>query len=450
MGNDRKMFVFLLVCTALTVLYVRIFYLQIIEGSKLAKSASVQRYANSVIEKPRGNILDRNGIPFTNRTKKSLIVVKPLYLRGKEEEILALCNILGIDFNKTRREIEIKKEPIVIETDDITKDKILQSNIQGISIINYLERYDDNLLARHVIGYLNNTDKTGEFGIEKAYEDVLKFGSNNTVGVITDAKRTPIEGLGYRLVAGVNKTKGMNVKLTLDYHIQKIVDDVLGKSGVSGAVVVEEVCTGDIVAISSKPDFDSKNLGQYLDSPRKELYNRAVASYNMGSTFKIIDAAEALESNVELDTSFFCGGSIKVGNKVFHCHKTSGHGILDLRKAFASSCNPYFIDLGIKIGRKNLLDMAVKFGLGSATGIKDQGINESSGRLQSENRVYTYGDTANLSIGQGEVLVTPVQVADVVATVANGGIKNRVNIVDSVVDDSGAVLKKVGMMREKE
>ncbi len=442
MYKNRSKLVFIAICVLLLSLALRIFYLQTYAADKLSKAASSQRISNSVIQKPRGNILDRNGISFTGRNKKSMIVLKPLYLRGREEDIRKAAGILGVNFNTIRREIDIRQEPIIFEADQYTKNIILKENIQGISVINYLDRYSPDSLARHVVGYLNSVDKTGEAGIEKSYDGLLKYAQKNFVGIITDAKNNALEGMGYRLVAEDTAQK-VNVRLTLDYHIQKIVEEVMDRNSIKGAVVVEAVDSGDIVAISSKPDFDPDNVQAFLNSSEKELFNKAVASYNMGSIFKIIDVAEALEGNVGYMEEYFCGGSVKLGNRVFGCHKEEGHGWVDLKKAFAMSCNSYFIEMGIRLGHDNIIDMAKRFGLGSAAGIKAQGISESAGRLPSKTESHTKGDTANMSIGQGEVMVTPVQVADIVATVANGGIKNKINIVDSIVDDEGNILKKI-------
>ncbi|MCX8130077.1 MAG: penicillin-binding transpeptidase domain-containing protein [Clostridia bacterium] len=443
MRNNRKMFLFLGICLIFFALLLRLFYIQVIDGSRLSKAASAQRITNSIIQIPRGRIIDKNGISFTNRKKKVLIIIKPLYLNGNEEDIKKICGILGEDFNTTRRLIEIKKEPIVIQADEEKKKKILDEKINGVSAINYLERYDEESLAKHILGYLNSIDKTGQSGLEKFYESALKFDCKNTVGVITDARNNLLEGLGYRIMADPYKGKKLNLKLTLDYHIQKIVEEVMEKNSVKGAVVVEDVYTGDIVAIASKPDYDQNSVGEYLNSPGKELFNKATAAYNMGSIFKIIDTAKALETELYLNPHYFCPGFIRIGNKTFKCHKQGGHGWVDLKRAFALSCNTYFIDLGIRAGHSGIIDMAKKFGLGEITGVKEQGVSEATGRLPETDTSFTRGDTANISIGQGEVMVTPLQVVDLIATVANGGIKNRINIVDSVIDDDGNKVREV-------
>lgn len=449
MSQKKNMIVFTFFFIMFMVLIVRLFYFQIVTGKTLSKSASAQRITNLEIEKPRGDIVDRNLIPLTNRSRKFSIVLKPLCLKDNEDGLRKVSDVLGLDFSKVKREIEVKREPILFETDEKKKDLIMDLNIYGVSSINSLRRYDGNSVAKHILGYLNRIDQVGEAGIEKFYEDVLKHDRENTVGVITDARNNLVQGMGYRIFTHDGNYKKLSVKLTLDYHIQRIAEDVMDRNNITGAVVIEDVYSGDIVAMVSKPDFEQDYVERYLHSDRNELFNRAVASYNLGSIFKIIDAALIFESGEQPEKEFFCSGSIKVGGKEFRCtsYEKGGHGIINLTQAFAESCNPYFINEGLKIGYRNLIRKAASFGIGSITGVKEQGIAESAGNLPNIDSYYSSGDIANISIGQGDIMATPLQVANLAATVANGGIKNRVNIVDSIIDDDG---NKVRDLRVKE
>jgi len=437
---------FLLICFTLLIfmLGVRIFYLQIYAGKKLSLSASAQRISEKNIDIPRGNIFDRNFIPITNRTKEIYLVIKPLYLRGDKSKISNIAGILNLNSVELKREIEFKKEPIILPCTQYQKDLLDKLKTQGISFVYSLKRYSDQSVAKHVTGYINKIDNTGKTGIEKYFQDTLKLSSTSSVGVITDAKNNLVAGLGYRFIES-EASESLNVKLTVDYHIQKIAETVLKKSGLKGAVVIEDVVTGDIVAMVSKPDYNPNNIEKYLDSSNKELFNRAVASYNLGSIFKIIVLASAYENGINPNMNYFCPGYITLGDKEFKCssYAKGGHGLIGLEDAFASSCNPYFIELGIKTGPNSIVNTAKKFGLGSVTGINEQGVEESSGYLPNTDNFFTYGDTANISIGQGDILTTPLQVADIVATIANGGIKNKINIVDSIIDSSGTTLKVV-------
>jgi penicillin-binding protein 2 len=438
MFKNRYITIFSFIFILFMILIVRLFYLQAFTGKNLSKAAIDQRTMNSRIDKPRGDIVDRNMISFTNRTRKYSVVLKPLYLRDNGEDLLKVCEILQIDYYKTKKQIELKREPIFLETNEEKKNQIADLKSNGVSLINSLKRYDSSSVALHVSGYLNGVDGTGETGIEKAYEEVLKYDRGDAVSVTTDA-RNLVQGFGYRLLKVPGDNKKLNVKLTLDYHIQKIIEDTMDKNNVKGAVVVEDIINGDILAMASKPDFEHNRVEQYLDSPRNELFNRAVASYNLGSIFKIIDTVLFLEKMENPYEEYLCTGSIKVGEKEFKCYSydDGGHGPVDLSRAFALSCNPYFIHAGLIMGYENLINKAKSFGIGEATGISQQGVGESPGNLPPADSYYSDGDIANISIGQGEIMATPLQVTDIVATVANGGIKNRINIVDSIVDEAG-------------
>ncbi|NLL04307.1 MAG: peptidoglycan glycosyltransferase [Clostridiaceae bacterium] len=444
MHIKRTCFLLVFFTISISILGLRLFYLQIYAGKKLSLSANAQRVSEKSIDVPRGNILDRNMIPLTNRTKEIFCVIKPLYLWEKTSEIASISKILNLEANKLKREIEFKKDPIIVPCSQFQKDSLDKIKTQGISFIYSLKRYDDQSVAKHVTGYINKIDNTGNTGIEKHFQDTLKLNSNSSVGVVTDAKDNLVTGLGYRFIEPKDSNQ-LNVKLTLNYHIQKTAENVLKKSGLKGAVVIEDVVSGDIVAMVSKPDYNPNNIEKYLDSTDKELFNRAVASYNLGSIFKIIVLASSYENGIDPNMNYFCPGYITLGDKEFKCssYAKGGHGLISLEEAFASSCNPYFIELGIKTGHINIINTARKFGFDNFTGVNEHGVDESSGHLPDTKKHFSYGDIANISIGQGDILATPLQVADMIATIANGGIKNRVNIVDSIIDSSNNTLKVV-------
>jgi len=426
-------------------LTLRIFYIQIFQGQRLDSQASGQRISTATIEKPRGSIVDRNLIPFTNRSMESLLVLEPLMLRGKNEYIEKLSDVLDMSVEKLKGEIECKKAPIIIE---VQEDKVNDAqNIKGngVSVINKLKRYGEFPILAHVLGYLNKTDQVGAAGLEKFYDNELKASTDNSIRIVTNANDEILQGIGCRIKRAGAQDGKLNIKLTIDYRIQKIAEDIMAKYGVAGAVVVEDVNTGDIVAITSSPEFNQNDVGSYLKSPYNELFNRAVASYNIGSVFKVVSTAAALESKIRLIDDYTCNGVIELGDREFKCSsfEKGGHGKIGFDEAFANSCNPYFIELGIDIGSKRLIEMAQKFGFGRITGIGAQGVDEAGGNIPPIDGSYTNGDIANISIGQGGVMATPVQVADMIATVANGGIRNQVNIVDSIIDSDGNEIRKI-------
>ena len=446
MTTGRIRFIATAFVSIILLLVARILYIQLYLGNDLTIQATAQKIVAMPFGASRGNILDRNLIPLTNRSQKYDLIIKPLEFKNNNK-INEISQILGLDFSDVKKNIEARKEPLLIEIDKDKRDLLKKENLYGLSLINSLKRYDQSTPAKHVLGYLNKTDMVGETGIEKFYDNTLRSKSPNKVGVIMDGeKNNLIAGLGYRLIKTQDTSGKMNIKLTLDYNIQRISENVIDKYNLKGAVVIEEVSTGKIVAMVSKPDFNPNSVGDYLQSPNNELFNRAVASYNLGSIFKIIDLASAYSKNIDPPIFYFCPGYVMLGDREFRCstYAEGGHGQIDLHEAFASSCNPYFIELGIRTGDTAIIDMAKKFGLGMETGISSQGIAESSGNLPMPNNILTHGDIANLATGQGDVMATPLQVADMVATIANGGIKNKINIVDSIVDSEGKTIKLLG------
>jgi len=426
----------IIVSILIGILTIRLFYLQIINGSRLAKAASSQRVSQIEIDKVRGKILDRFGVPFTDRSTSTYCVLFPQTFKDMNQELEEVTSILEIDGEDIKKQFNIKNQPILLKINEEKKTRLKELNISGLSTIEVLNRYDEASLARHVVGYINKIDETGESGIEKAYDLNLITDKEIKVGVVTDALFNTIKGYGYRLIGAGIDEKTTNIKTTLDYDIQKIVESVMENYHMTGAVVVESIHNGDVVAMASKPDYDQNNIAQFLENSNSALFNRAVAAYNLGSIFKIIDVAAFLQQGGDPSTVYYCPGYATVGDTEFRCSSYSigGHGYVDLERAFAESCNTYFINMGIRMGTKPLTDMAKRFGLATYTGLNMQGINESPGKLPDFNKNLKDGNAANVSIGQGDVMATPLQVADMVATVANGGIKNKVNIIDSFVD----------------
>lgn len=439
------LFVFLAIFSCLLT---RLFYIQIVGGGGLSKEASAQRVNNVRIESVRGDFLDRSGIKLTGRTQKITAVLKPALLRDQSQIINQLCGILGLEPEKTMEEIQRKNTPILVEIDQETKALITSMNIDGVSFVNSLGRYNTDTKAKHLLGYLNKVDNIGINGLEKLFEKTLNYGKEDSIAVITDGSNDLLTGLGYRIIKDDEKRNSkLDIKLTLDYHIQDIIEKALDSRNLTGAIVVEEVKTGDIVGICSKPDFDPNDIEKYLSNNKRPLYNRAVAQYNIGSVFKLVDLAAIFEQQPDYNMVFSCPGYIQIADTEFKCssYETGGHGTVDINTALAKSCNAYFINMSLDLGADPILNMCKKFGLGENTALTKQGIGEARGIIPVKADLKNPGDIANMSIGQGQIMATPVQIADMVATIANGGVKNNVNLLDSVVNSSG---NKVRDLRE--
>ena len=445
----RVAIVFLIIFISLVA---RMFYIQIISSSMLSQKASAQRVSNIEIENVRGDFLDRNGIRFTSRIAKITAVLKPLLLKKEADAtLIEICSLTGLDAQKTIEKIRTTKNPILIDVDQETRALIMSKNIEGISFVNSLDRYGTDTKAKHILGYINQVDNVGSFGLEKQYESILNIGKDTTIGVVTDANNNLLDGLGYRVIKPDTKqNKKLDIQLTLDYHIQSIIENALDKRGLTGAVVVEDVSNGNIVGICSKPDFNPNDVQNYLNNNKQPLYNRALAQYNIGSIFKLVDLAAVYEINPSFNEIYNCTGYIQVGNSLIRCssYEKGGHGEIDISSALANSCNSYFINFSMNLGIEPILSMAQSLGLGKTTGLTLQKIDEAKGVLPNSKDIVNPGDLANISIGQGSVLATPVQIADMVATIAIGGNKHNVNIVNCVTDNEGNKIRDLANRSE--
>ncbi|HHW56724.1 MAG TPA: penicillin-binding protein 2 [Clostridia bacterium] len=433
--DKRITFLKVLLSILIMALVGRLFYIQIIKGEFYSQKALEQKIRSFKILDKRGEIYDRNMIPFTDRDYKEYIFAIPKMLSEKEKAAKIISEIAEVNYEEVLNSLKSAKGYVKYEGK-------FNSNYKlpiGVFKLALPERYSHNSLARHVIGYLG--DK--KMGLEDTFDEILNSKGEDSIAVFTDGNRNDyIKGLGVRLRTSGKQVLG--VKTTLDYHIQKVVENVLDKHKIDGAVVVLDVKTGDILAMASRPNFDQNNIQAYLDSSNEEFINKAVCGYPPGSIFKIIVAAAALEyGKVNLEDTFYCSGSYDINGVVFHDFKGESHGIINIVKGFAVSCNTTFIKIGQITGAKNILEMARKFGIESDDGLP---IPEQIGRLPKLFDTYGAG-IGNLSIGQGEVLMTPLQAADITATIANEGVRNVPQLATAIVDEEGKEIKKLSQKK---
>ncbi len=416
----------------------RLFYLQIAAHDKFYRQAAKQRSISVRLSDNRGMIYDRNFIPMVGNNPVTYLVVFPERIPDKREAVRLLGEVSG------ERDMESKllsEQPFHIKLNGISgdmKDKLKDNNI---FVLDGIDRYGEGNIARHIIGYTASGDGHGRSGVEKAFDGFLYSLQGKHVGVVTDAVHRSIDGLGVRFIDESGFRGEFDVKLTLDYHIQRQIENCMDNRGISGSVVVLEADTGDILGMASRPNFRQDRIESYVNSNGSQLLNRAVSAYNIGSIFKIVVAAAALENSGTLTPNIFhCEGKKKVRDRFFAC--SASHGVLNLNEAFAVSCNSAFIELGQTVGKDEIIKMAESLGFGSPTHLTGLGLNESLGNLP-DSSYSSQKEIANISIGQGEILATPLQVASLVAVAANGGIKTGINLVDSVVDSRGRVVKKI-------
>lgn len=382
------------------------------------------------IEERRGMFYDRNMNALVNEQKEYVAIVRPT------EKV-----ITSLDQMFTKKEIDsimirLKAgKPILQKVSSTTK------ATEHIPIITISSRYSGPQLLAHLIGNAAAAEEN-RFGLEKAFYSFLTTDGSIKIKYYVDARGRMLQGdTGEIITKNYDSQKG--VRLTIDKQIQKICEKAAddSESFIKGAIVVLDVNTSKILAMVSRPNIDLNRLSDNIDDSNSPFINRALTAYTVGSVFKLAVAATAIENGLE---SFVhnCTGSIRIGDTVFNCHQLEGHGQMNLQSAIAQSCNPYFVDLGQHIGGTVLLNQIQDFGFGEETELA-QGLKSMPGILPSIKAVNESGNLANFSFGQGDLLATPLQIANMIACIANNGNYNTPTLVDALIDDDGNVIETI-------
>ncbi|MCC8022285.1 MAG: penicillin-binding protein 2, partial [Clostridiales bacterium] len=310
-----------------------------------------------------------------------------------------------------------------------------------IAVVKVNERYSDYQMLSHLIGVFSENEDNMS-GLEKSYHEWLRMESTLKVKYSTDARGRLLSGDDGEWVEE-NYDSQRGVQLTIDKEIQQICEDVVNRAEWfdKGAVVVLDVETSKILAMVSQPALNLNNLAESLEDENGPFINRATTAYSAGSVFKLAIAAAGLEAGL-MEHSYTCTGSIEINGTTFNCLYLSGHGSLDIWGAISTSCNTFFIDYGQKIGGTQALDMTMNFNFGNETELASA-IVSSAGNLPSDETLQVPGALANFSFGQGELLTTPLQIANMVACIANGGTMNQPYLVEALIDDDGSVAEEM-------
>jgi len=422
----------------------RLFYLQIIENTNLASESLSMRMQEVAMEVPRGEILDRTGLALTDTTQHFTLLIFTEQLENIERESTQLAELTGLSSEYLIEQITRHQRPFKVQAsiDAMTGKKINSLHLPGVMVVPEKSRYAYRSIATHVTGYINDADNEGISGIESIYDDVLRGDQPEYAAVVVDARRKIIPGIGYkrlRLPAGARPS---NVVLTIDRGIQSIVESIMDRHAIKGAVVILQPATGEVLAMASRPNFDANHIEDYLAQRATPLLNRAILSYQPGSVFKLVTAAAALENHIVTpDQIFFDSGYIEVEHLRFNGwdYQKGGRGQLTFTEALAYSSNPIFIQIGLQLGADKLVSYAKKFGFGHKTSLDFTG--EAAGNLPIADQMYS-GELANLAIGQGEFEATPLQVVSLVATIANDGVKVDPHLVSKLTNADGVVVKE--------
>ncbi|MCG6910284.1 MAG: penicillin-binding protein 2 [Deltaproteobacteria bacterium] len=473
--NQRTTGVVLCIAVAFSVLFVRVFYLQIIEGGDYRRLSQNNSIRLQSVDAPRGLIFDANRSPLVdNRPSFDLGIIlkdaKPL-----DETVSKLADYMNIPVGEIKEKIKSTKgvpsyKPIFIKRDigrnAMATVEVHRYDLPGVVInIRPVRHYINSMHASHLIGYLGEInadelesdeykacrvgDYIGRFGVEKSYENQLR-GERGGRQVEVN-----VRGQVVRVLKTVDARPGKNLFLTIDSRLQKLAESLLRDK--VGAVVAINPENGQILAMVSNPTFDQNAFvsglshdewNSLLSNPDHPMTNKVLqGEYPPASTYKIVTAIAGLEEGViDKDTIINCPGHYVFGNRVFRCWRRGGHGEVDIYRAISESCDVFFYQVGEAVGVDKLAEYARALGLGSRTKIKLD--NEARGLIPTSEwkrkrfgEPWQRGETLPIAIGQGFDLVTPLQMSTLIAAIANGGTLYRPLIVSAIETADGNVLE---------
>jgi penicillin-binding protein 2 len=472
--KQRVIISMLFVAAAFMVLFVRLFYLQVIKGDELRRLSENNCIRLQSTDPPRGLIYDRNGVLLVDNRPSFDLTIILKDANPVENTLQKLSRYIHIPESKLTLRIAADKhgssyKPIVLKQ-DIGRDMVAaveahKYDLPGIGIsVKPKRHYLNKKFAAHLIGYLgeinSNELKLSKYSVCKQGDYIGKFGAEKTFESFLRGQRggRQVEVNVMGQVVGVLKTveaqPGNNLFLTIDHKSQQQAEALL--KSVAGAVVALDPATGHVLVLASSPPFDQnvfvngmsqKQWQALISNPFRPMENKAVqGEYPPASTFKIITAAAGLEEGI-IDENFtvYCPGYYKFGDRVYRCWKKGGHGEVNLVKALTESCDVYFYQVGQQLKVDRIAFYATAFGLGSPTGINLD--HEAAGLIPTAawkkrhtGISWQGGETLSVAIGQGYNLVTPMQMAVLTAAVANGGTRYKPLILTEIKTPKGKTI----------
>ncbi len=433
-------------------------FFQVLRGEHYSSLSTQNKIRVIRTSSPRGEITDVHGAPLAVSVRTFDIVGYPPDLKDARilGEVAAALQKQGIPATAEGLGESIRKQywapyrPVTVASNltlgqvaSLVSDPFFPKFLSPTPVFRRV--YPAGALAAHVVGYVGEVTKDeissraeekyrvgdliGKTGIELVHEGTLRgLAAEEAVEVDAVGRRR-------RSLSRIPPTKGQDLRLTLDLGAQREAEQLLG--GKKGVIVAMDIKDGGVKVLYSAPSYDPNPLtwgvsagewGRLLKDPDRPMMNRAISgAYPPGSTFKAVPALAALvEKVVTPHTTVYCPGQLKVGNRIFRCWKRGGHGTVSLVTALKDSCDVYFYQVGLWLGADRLIEWSSRLGVGQVTGIDLPG--ESRGNLAGRewkkrrfSESWFHGDTVNYSIGQGFLLMTPLQLARVYAALANGG-----------------------------
>lgn len=445
-----------------SILLMRCLYYQLIRGQDLSRSMiSMHSQGIDMREFPRGDILDRHLLSLTDHPGTSALYCLPQAIPAlngsqaqgcreiafflaanlkdvKENEILKILKTASQQGNAL---IKLHSDLSLIEIE-----RIQSSPWSALVVAPIAKRYRQDGFLAHLLGYVSTVGPgEGQAGLEKVYDQLLKQGgAKQQLNIILDGRGKSIPGIALKV-----RTEEINkdvVVLTIDKRIQELVEKTMNQRVAKGAVVVMDVRNKEILAMASRPTFNQYQVEQYLSDIDSTLMNRALSPYYPGSLFKIVVSIAALQANiVKPDNKFICTGKYVYNDQLAtSCWKEGGHGELSFAEAFANSCNPTFINVGIRVGRARLLQEVAALHL---TDNRLIGL----GKVNANTYVQIDGGKpalGNACLGQRGVMLTPLQITSLLATVADDGKWAPPAIIKYTLDSKG--IKHTPDLKDKE
>lgn len=416
--NRRAVLVFAVICLAFAGLTVRL--ARLMTGT-LAQTAAAQDTGRIILGQTRGYIYDRSGQPLVNTGRAQAAVVLCC------AETAAAVRTLLADEDGLR---DVRSGSVITRrTETGVPESSCAKNVRLVT------RAGEGL-CRHILGYTDGDGK-GVCGVEAAFDGVLSDAGGTVYAEVTlDAHGRALAGDGITLRTE-NYDSPAGLVLTVDADIQRIVETALARSAITcGAVVVQDCNTGELLATASVPVYDPADLTPALTDGDLPFLNRAVCAYPVGSVFKPFIAAAALNAGRNLNDVYECRGQTEVGDRAFRCFNGNVHGGETLNEAIANSCNCYFIQQGLAVGAEGVINTCAAFGFGRRCELFP-GDGSQQGNLPESEAITSDAQLANLCFGQGELLVSPVQMAAAYSAFANGGVYYEPYILKELIDDNG-------------
>lgn len=476
----RSLFMALGKFLLLMVIVGRLYYLQVYQADRYKTLADENRISTRLLIPPRGVIYDRNQVQIATNKQNFQALMVAEQTPNVQETLEAFKKIMPLseaEEEKIKKDLKRNRSFVPIKVKDnltweeVSKIQLHAQDLPGIIIDEGLSRYYPyGEKMAHVLGYVSSVSendvkddpllevpgfKIGKSGIEKLFEKDLRGQGGNLKLEVNAYGRIMKE------IERTDGTPGQRIDLTIDARLQEKAFDLFGEE--SGAAILLDVHTGEILAFVSAPSFDSNILAQGLNSEewralttnmKKPLSNKALSGqYSPGSTFKMIVALAGLEAGViKPDTRFFCAGKMVLGNHTFHCWKKQGHGYINVVEALQHSCDIFFYETAQKLGIERIAEMARRFGLGSKINIgldneKEGLIPDKEWKLRRFGESWQQGESLISGIGQGYILTTPIQLVTMMARLVNGGYEVKPTFT-KLSDEQKHQLKKINVSQE--